>query len=295
MTGVADARIFHKKGSHGERIIGLDHLAFRVWHQYVLSADDYGVMRESASVLRADNPKLEAEPFRRVERALADVVASKLVQRFTHQGVSYLWQLDWQDFQQIRYPRDTVLPSPPPEELANATVLTQKLFALRAKPSRERLRNVSETAPIPAGAGGRQTLTQTQTPPDDLSDSEESLRETTNHGGTYRPVNPHAKPTNLVNGAELRRHGSHAWCSWPGRDGLCVPVFLHQKFAGKLGGADAGARLIAWYPTVVARFEGVAVAEDDVKFWQREFSAWVAGSGSDAALERVLSGRGELR
>src|SRR6188768_3484339 len=100
MAGVV--RLLHKRGSNGERVVGLGHLEHRVWVQYVLSADDYGVMRASVSVLRADNRKLEQEPTRRLEKAMAAVVDSSLVQTFTHQGVVYWWQADWQDFQMVQ-------------------------------------------------------------------------------------------------------------------------------------------------------------------------------------------------
>lgn len=164
MWRVADARLLHKKGIHGERVIALGHLEFRVWVQYVLSADDYGVMRASATVLRADNLRLEREPFKRIVAAMLALEEIGLVQIFEHQGVKFWWQTDWQDFQSVRYPRDTVNPAPSAERLGDATVRTRDLFALREKPSRERLRNGSEIDQIPARAGGRETLTQTQTP-----------------------------------------------------------------------------------------------------------------------------------
>lgn len=283
---MADARIFHKKGSHGERIIGLDHLAFRVWHQYVLSADDYGVMRESASVLRADNPKLESEPFRRVERALSDVVASELVHRFTHQGVSYLWQLDWQDFQQIRYPRDTVLPSPSPEELANATVLTQKLFALRVKPSRERLRNVSETDPIPVRGGGRQTLTQTQTPSEDLSDPEESARETTAIAPRW---SRNGRTPGLVADLHMRCYRSPACAR-----GVCVPVWLATEWRQQYGDdtAMADVEIGSVITTALAALPPSGPIGDTPKdFWR---AVWKAAHGSQAPASGVSRSKGQL-
>jgi hypothetical protein len=169
---LADTRILHKKGSHGERIVALNHLEFRVWVQYVLSADDFGVMRASVSVLRADNPCLEREPAKAIERALGRVIELGLIQRFTHQGEPYLWQRDWQDFQGVRYPRETVLPMPPPAEVAKGTDKTRKLFAVRANTERgdccvisemtpQESGKVSEVSPTPAGAGARETQTQT--------------------------------------------------------------------------------------------------------------------------------------
>jgi hypothetical protein len=79
---MANARLLHKKGAQGERVIKLNHLEFRIWVQYVLSADDYGVMRGSASVLMADNPRLEQEPLRKVEAAMKAVVAARRAKIF---------------------------------------------------------------------------------------------------------------------------------------------------------------------------------------------------------------------
>jgi len=95
-------------------------------------------------------------------------------------------------------------------------------------------------------------------------------------GETAPPAggNPHANPANLINGAEVRQHGQHAWCSWPARDGLCVPAFLHREFVGKLHREGADAELRAWYPTVVERFAEVAIGDDALRFWRHEFAAF---------------------
>jgi hypothetical protein len=86
-------------------------------------------------------------------------------------------------------------------------------------------------------------------------------------------VNPHSKPTNLVNGAEQRRHGLHAWCNYD--RGLCVVYGQHAEFKGRLGTPDAEARLMAWYPTVVERYDGQPVGDRLFEFWANEFAAWV--------------------
>lgn len=129
-----------------------------------------------------------------------------------------------------------------------------------------------------------------------FSDSEESARETANMGGRWEPVNTlrpsHGGP--LVDGRAIRQHAQHAWCSWPDRDGLCVLSFLHSEFMGKGGLSEAELR--PWYAATVRRFEGVAVGEDALTFWRREFAAWMGtasastrgsrtGDSTDAAKE----------
>lgn len=88
-----------------------------------------------------------------------------------------------------------------------------------------------------------------------------------------KDTHTHGEP--LVNGREIRLHGQHAWCSWPKRDGLCVPAFLHREFVGKLGAETADACLKIWYPDVVAQFEGQPVGDDGLRFWRNQFAAWV--------------------
>lgn len=182
MAGVI--RLFHKRGSNGERTVKLSDLEHRVWFQYVMSADDYGVMRASASVLRADNRRLELEPLKRLEKAMEAVVDSSLVLTFTHQGTLYWWQADWQDFQQVQYPKDTILPAPPADVLSAATPLTRELFSVHHLPSQERkdaLQAFRKNRKKPSGnkstdsfqeenkivraSRETHTQTQTQTPP----------------------------------------------------------------------------------------------------------------------------------
>lgn len=111
-----------------------------------------------------------------------------------------------------------------------------------------------------------------------------------------------AHPPPLIDGRAQREHGQHAWCSWPARDGLCVPVFLHREFVGKLARESADADLRAWYPSVVARYEGRAVGDAAPRFWRNEFEQWVGvvtvpaapprsdkGARTAAAADRVMA------
>lgn len=318
---MGDARLIHKRGSHGDRIVALSHLDHRVWVQYVLSADDYGVMRASASVLRADNPRLEQEPMRVIEASMRRIVESTLVATFTHQAVLFWWQMDWQDFQQIRYPRDTVMPAPSPDLLAQATPATQDLFALRAKPSRHRSRKVSgtvpetfpeysgnipEMSPLPARAGGRETLTPTLTPTlPGSGSSEKSARET---------IEPLADPTVALVYAHPRPRqnhslvGNHAGCYFAPdacAAGMCVPAWLGAQWTRQYRGDDARAeREIRLF--VASSLVDLAPGQDPKKFWQaawtRHHGATVPaapmdgkGNASAAAMARVIAKREQRR
>lgn len=153
---MADTRILHRNLSGSEKVNALTHLEFRVWVEYILWADDFGVMRASASMLRAHNIKFETEPTKRLEAAMGRIESLHLVAVFLHQGQRFWWQRDWQDYQQIRYPRNSINPVPSPELLGDATEATRELFTKK--------RNVSECAPVPARARTREELTLKQTP-----------------------------------------------------------------------------------------------------------------------------------
>ena len=91
----------------------------------------------------------------------------------------------------------------------------------------------------------------------------------------------------LINGAEIRRHGLHAWCC---DRGLCVPMGLHTEFKARLGTDDAHARLKAWYPTVVAQHDGRPVGDDLFAFWRNSFAAWVGTVTSPVAPQKPSRG-----
>lgn len=100
---------------------------------------------------------------------------------------------------------------------------------------------------------------------------EESARETSPARFTP-PANPHRRPGNLIDGAALRTHGTHAWCSLP-REGLCVPVFLHQEFMGR--GQKSDDEMRRWYGETLAAFDGIVVGDKPIEFWRNQFAAWI--------------------
>lgn len=90
----------------------------------------------------------------------------------------------------------------------------------------------------------------------------------------------------LVNGAELRRHQSqHAWCSWPGRSGFCVPHGLHSDILGKSGMSDGEAR--DWYRSVMAKWANTPIGDDVFRFWQNELAQKIG-----TVTSRPVEGKG---
>lgn len=143
-----DDRFLHKRLGRSARVCNLSDFEFRVWVQYELSADDCGVMPMTGVQIQADNDYFSEQPSDRILAALRHFVDVGLLARFDHQRRAYVCQLDWQDFQKVRHPRESHLPMPPDEMRRRMTPATIELFDLR---QRSRARDTSE--PLPKDSG----------------------------------------------------------------------------------------------------------------------------------------------
>jgi hypothetical protein len=132
-----DHRLTPKREGFSDKITALDDLAYRIWQQYKLSADDYGVMPDLAASIMGGNRRLAKVQPRVIESKLQGFVECGLLHRFVHQGQGYLYSRVWQKHQKIRYPSETFHPAPPPEELAQCEKKTRELFAQRSANSSE--------------------------------------------------------------------------------------------------------------------------------------------------------------
>jgi hypothetical protein len=121
-----DDRMIHRRLGHSEKVSQLTDFEFRVWVQYLLSADDFGVMRHGGANLQADNDALGAKTTKQVRRAVEELIKAGLLSAFDHQGRAYCYQPDWQDWQKVDYPRTTLHPQPPSDQLS---AKTRELFA----------------------------------------------------------------------------------------------------------------------------------------------------------------------
>ena len=151
---MAQDRLFHKRLGHGERVTKLTDFEYIGWQAYVLSADDFGVMRLSAVTLQADHDRLVKKSPGAIERALNRAVELGLLMAFEHQGRQYVCQPDWQDYQKIRFPARSTNPIPPADVLAKCTALTQVHFRSRSVSSPKSPReNVNPSIDLPHGNG----------------------------------------------------------------------------------------------------------------------------------------------
>lgn len=121
-------RLIHPRLGHSVKVCSLSDFEHRVWLTYELAADDYGVMRLSATTVKSANEAFDNRSDVSVQRALERLVEVGLVVAFTHQGRRYCCQRDWQNYQRVKHPRDTMQPLPDDAVIATCTAATQKLF-----------------------------------------------------------------------------------------------------------------------------------------------------------------------
>lgn len=110
---MAEDRFLHPALGHSDKVNLLTDLEFRVWIQYLLTADDFGVMRFSAVTVQSASDALSVRSGRMIQRCLERLVDVGLLVDFEHQKRKYLCQLDWAEKQPMRFPRSTTNPPPP--------------------------------------------------------------------------------------------------------------------------------------------------------------------------------------
>lgn len=162
-----DDRFIHRRSGHGTKPNLLTDGEHRVWVQYILSADDFGVMRGTHHPLQNDNDHLATRSAKEIQRRLDTLVKVGLIRRFEHQGKPYVFQHDWQTWQKVSYPRTTTQPAPPAEMIAECDEPTQRLFALhpggagrtRQKDSGNVPETVREDSPLMRGGAPAKRLT----------------------------------------------------------------------------------------------------------------------------------------
>jgi hypothetical protein len=142
-----DERFIHPGEGESDKLTQLTDFEHRVWIAYKLAANDVGVMLDSPAPVQTINRNLRNRPAKDVRKALDAMLRLELLIRFKHGGEHYLCSPLWQDWQSVKYPRETHLPLPDDGSRGRCSDVTQKLFELlesKRKAKRERLLKDSE-------------------------------------------------------------------------------------------------------------------------------------------------------
>lgn len=279
---MADYRLIYRNAGTGERTSKLSHLGFRVWAQYQLSADDFGVCPALASKLQGENTALENEPPRRVQAEIEKLIAVNLCQVFTDGSRRYLYQWDWQDWQRLKHATTTSLPPIPAATLEKCSPKTRALFAQFHPKIREGLPphvgacDAPATADAPAHASG-------------WGPGETAPAVVVEVGP---PKTPRGRPGLVQSpGAWGVRHAA---CVVGFCDFVCLRRSQFDEFVSRVvtGGAlesDATVQVTAWAHEVRTRWIGRIPGDDIFAFWKHE---WQATHGSNRPV--VASSRAQL-
>jgi hypothetical protein len=251
-------------------LTALTHLAYRVWQQYKCSADDYGVMPDDPSAIKAGNRRLQQETERAIRASLDRLVALDILHRFIDQGQPYLYCRVWQTHQQVRYPSKTFYPLPPPEELAQCDDKTRAFFC-------ERCGNISA-----------------KVPEDSRSISVPPTRARPRNPNPLPNPNPHSHSLELR--GEPERGGP--LIAGPGRNvavpgRVPLPGTLFGEFVAKLGGDEVSAadRVRAWANDVLGRYGESTIpgSADNFAFWRQRAAEELFGAAVPQTRQQRVS------
>lgn len=244
-------RLLHPRAGHSRKVNALSDFEFRVWWTYQMAADDFGVMRRDPVVIQAANDSLARRSRAVVNRALDRLVEIGLVTPFEHQDSRYICQLDWQDFQKVRWPRESHQPVPTAAILQQCSGDTRELF-------RKHFRSTSEVLP----EDSRHVHAREEA--NGLRLTADGKRQTARTGN------------GAMAGALPRDHLRHEVC---GR--VCLQQSQFQQFTAKFGGEQSAASTAVrdWAKGVLAAWNAPPLGTQPIagttfQFWDARWEEW---------------------
>lgn len=267
-------RLSHPSDGTSKKLCALNDFEFRVWSQYKLAANDFGVMAYSPAPLIAENRSLEQRGVSKVRKALDRIVGLGLLLVFEHQGDPFVCSPRWGDFQQVRYPRKSHLPLPTGTALIACSASTRTLFLRKGSA------NVTE-----------------ESPEDFSSVSEPPVRGRARTAHTNTNANANADA--VAQGESERGLGRRSTLMPPPPKNaifagkFVVPDFLDAEFERKSHRSYEERQ--AWYRQLDEEWRNRPIGEDDLKFLRARFTEWVGVTATtptkaqDRAARRAAS------
>lgn len=263
---MSDDRLFHKRLGHSAKVNSLTDLEELAWRTYVQEADDFGVMLFNALELQKGHDRLAKRPSRHVQRMLERVCGVDLIRTFTHQGLVYCYQWDWQDWQKRRYASGTIHPRLPADVLETCSLATQWLHTIWPGGSRDTKLPTwePETDWTPPdwrnGSGNGSVLRARGRGTRASSSTGSSESKGTSTGGTR---------TASGGGARAEHPNCHLPC-----DRICLSEKQHRLFLQRFGETpDAEAQLEQFYADTRASIPSGPFGDKPWQFWDRHFAA----------------------
>lgn len=253
-------RLVHPRCGKSAKVSLLTDLEFRVWVQYLLAADDFGVMHATAVELQSRNLHLANRPAKMLLRCLDALVKVGLVHRFEHQKQPYIYQRDWQKWQKVEYPRGTDNPAPTGADLAACAESTRELFEKHPGGQRK----VTKAKDAPNDSGHTSQIDSENVPPTRAGAPAERL---TANGSGHRPsAQTHGSP--LI--PRRRLDAAYEF------ERVYVP---QRKHADLLAAHGNERELEAFYERIAEEWSSSgpyakANPGDMFKFWQARYDEW---------------------
>lgn len=169
-----DVRYFHRRHVYAPAHDALTDFEARVWHHYVLLADDFGLTPLGG--IQTASPRLARARNADVQRAFQRISETALWLRYEVAAIVYVCSPTWQDDQGLRYGRPTYHPCPPNEILRQCSIATQEMFQKLFRNASDEVSEILQKSSEPR-ARTRKGVRSTDLDLDlDLDLSEESTR-----------------------------------------------------------------------------------------------------------------------
>lgn len=268
--------MLHPRAGHSDKVSAATDFEYRVWTQYMLSADDFGLMPCEAICLQADNRALAKKPAKAVQKALERLLDINLLVAYQDpQGRRYVCDPVWQKYQHIEYPKQSINPPPPDAVLEQLHPLTQELFrqCFGKKSARFRLK-VADSSPNSSREVG-----------DDLTLRAPARAETAKANGSRQEADGKGDPDDSSALRVLDAFRAR-WKATYGHDSsLLLKPLDHMQLQQQIGAHSEAKLLLAVGAYFESTDEYARKAKHPLALWLREPLRYLVKDAADGARQ----------